>query len=124
MILGKDELTVDELWAWLATPSKVSLHDQVIAALRANQQAAEEAVRSGAAYGRTTGVGANRDVQANDADGDHGMRLVRSHSSGAGEDLGEEVARAMMLVRANQLSRPGSGITPKIVESHVQALND
>ena len=30
----------------------------------------------------------------------------------------------MMLVRANQLSRPGSGITPSIVESHVQALND
>jgi len=124
MILGKHELTVDELWAWLASPTKVSIDNESMASLRANQLAAEKAVNSGAAYGRTTGVGANRDVQANNDDGDHGMRLVRSHAAGAGEDLGEEVARAMMLVRANQLSRPGSGITPEIVESHVRAMND
>ena len=124
MILGKHELLVDDLWAWLSAPTTVSLHDDAVAALRKNQHEAENAVRSGAAYGRTTGVGANRDVKADNDDGDHGMRLVRSHAAGAGDDLGEEVARAMMLVRANQLSRPGSGITPAIVESHVQALND
>ena len=124
MNLGKRELLVDDLWAWLATPTTVSIDGESMAALRVNQRAAEEAVRGGAAYGRTTGVGANRDVPANNEDGDHGMRLVRSHAAGAGEDLGEEVARAMMLVRANQLLRPGSGITPEIVESHVRALND
>lgn len=107
MILGKHELTVDDLWAWLSAPTTVSLHEDAVAALRKNQHEAENAARSGAAYGRTTGVGANRDVQANNDDGDHGMRLVRSHAAGAGDDLGEEVARAMMLVRANQLSRPG-----------------
>lgn len=124
MILGSRELTVDDLWSWLATPAMVSIDERAIDGLRKNQAEAEIASASGAAYGRTTGVGANRDVDADNDDGAHGMRLLRSHTAGAGEDLGEEVARAMMLVRANQLSRPGCGITPEIVDAHVRALND
>ena len=31
MILGKHELTVDELWAWLSAPTTVSLHDDAVA---------------------------------------------------------------------------------------------
>ena len=124
MILGTRELTVDDLWAWLAAPTKVSLEPSAVSALRANQEEATQASVRGAAYGRTTGVGANRDVNADNEDGDHGMRLIRSHAAGAGADLGEEVARAMMLVRANQLSRPGSGITPEILQAHVDALNE
>lgn len=124
MILGTNELTVDQLWAWLAAPAKVSIETEAISALGANQLASTRASASGAAYGRTTGVGANRDVDADNEDGDHGMRLIRSHAAGAGNDLGEDVARAMMLVRANQLARPGSGITPEILAAHVQALNE
>ena len=122
MILGTNELTVDDLWAWLTTTSRVTLDPVAISALRVNQLVATQASASLAAYGRTTGVGANRDVDADNHDGDHGMRLIRSHAAGAGDDLGEEVARAMMLVRANQLARPGSGITPEIVLAHLDAL--
>jgi histidine ammonia-lyase len=124
MILGTNELTVDDLWAWLTTTSRVTLDPVAISALRVNQLVATQASASLAAYGRTTGVGANRDVDADNHDGDHGMRLIRSHAAGAGDDLGEEVARAMMLVRANQLARPGSGITPEIVLAHLDALNE
>jgi histidine ammonia-lyase len=122
MNIGIHALTVDELWRWLASPTSVSLDEAVVSALTDNLASSRSA--KGNAYGRTTGVGANRDVTADDHDGDHGMRLVRSHASGGGEDLGEEVARAMMLVRINQLSRPGSGITPSIVEALATALND
>jgi histidine ammonia-lyase len=122
MNIGLHALTVEALWSWLASPTSVTLDELVVLALATNLDASRTA--KGNAYGRTTGVGANRDVAADDHDGDHGMRLVRSHTAGGGADLGEEVARAMMLVRINQLSRPGSGITPSIVEALVRALND
>lgn len=122
MKIGIDTLTVDALGRWLDDPTPVTLDASVPPALEGNVQ--ESKTAEGNAYGRTTGVGANRDVAADDHDGDHGMRLVRSHAAGGGEDLGENVARAMMLVRINQLARPGSGITPSIVEALVTALND
>jgi histidine ammonia-lyase len=122
MNVGAGVLSVDDLWRWLDAPTPVVLDASVLPALEANLT--ESRMAKGNAYGRTTGVGANRDVAADDHDGDHGMRLVRSHAAGGGDDLGEEVARAMMLVRINQLSRPGSGITPAIVEALVRALND
>ena len=122
MRIGGDTLTAEALWRWLAAPTPVALDASVLPALVANLQ--ESKTAEGNAYGRTTGVGANRDVAADDEDGDHGMRLVRSHAAGGGADLGEDVAGAMMLVRINQLARPGSGITPGIVEALVRALND
>jgi histidine ammonia-lyase len=122
MKIGVDALGVEDVWRWLDAPSAILLDESVLLALEANR--IESTTARGNAYGRTTGVGANRDVAADNQDGDHGMRLVRSHAAGGGEDLGEEVARAMMLVRINQLARPGSGITPSIVEALVQALND
>ena len=122
MRIGGDTFTVDALWRWLTAPTPVVLDASVLPALVANLR--ESKTAEGNAYGRTTGVGANRDVAADDHDGDHGMRLVRSHAAGGGADLGEDVARAMMLVRISQLARPGSGITPGIVEALVRALND
>lgn len=122
MNIGSGALSVDHLWEWLALPLPVTLDESVVPALNANFL--ESTTAKGNAYGRTTGVGANRDIAADDHDGGHGMRLVRSHASGGGKDLGEAVARAMMLVRINQLARPGSGITPSIVEALVKAVNE
>src|ERR1700749_1588749 len=53
-------------------------------------------------YGRTTGVGANRSIQVQD--GGHGLRLLRSHAGGAGPLLAAPLARAMLVVRLNQLA--------------------
>lgn len=94
------------------------------AAVRENAAIAAAAARSGAAYGRTTGVGANRNVEADDADGGHGLRLLRSHATGAGEDLGDEVARAAMEIRGHQLSAAGSGIPPEVVDALHRAYDD
>lgn len=98
--------------------------DEARAAVRANAEVAAAAARAGAAYGRTTGVGANRNVEADDADGGHGLRLLRSHATGAGADLGAEVARAAMEIRGHQLSAPGSGIPPEVVDALYRAYDD
>lgn len=103
---------------------RVSLAPRVVEALRASAEEAATAAAAGAAYGRTTGVGANRDDPADDADGAHGLRLVRSHATGAGPVLSEAVGRATALVRASQLSSAGSGIPVDLVEALVASLND
>jgi histidine ammonia-lyase len=90
--------------------------------------AAAEVVRRVSAqlevYGRTTGVGSNRDVTV--ASGDiagHGLRLLRSHAGGAGELISPELSRAMLTVRVNQIAAGGSGIDPGVLDVLVECIN-
>src|SRR6202012_1823163 len=72
-------------------------------------------------YGRTTGVGANRSMQAQE--GGHGRRLRRSHAGGAGPLLAAPLARAMLVVRLNQLAAGGSGVDPALLTVLAEVLN-
>ena len=90
--------------------------------------AAAEVVRRVSArrevYGRTTGVGSNRDVTV--ASGDiagHGLRLLRSHAGGAGELISPDLGRAMLTVRANQIAAGGSGIDPGLLDVLAECIN-
>jgi len=77
-------------------------------------------------YGRTTGVGANRTVAiAVDPRGraEHGSALLRSHAGGAGPLLDADRARAMLVVRLNQLAAGGSGVSPPLLQALVEALD-
>jgi histidine ammonia-lyase len=72
-------------------------------------------------YGRTTGVGANRSIRVRD--GGHGLRLLRSHAGGAGPLLAAPLARAMLVVRLNQLAAGGSGVDPELLPVLAEVLN-
>jgi histidine ammonia-lyase len=72
-------------------------------------------------YGRTTGVGANREFDVGDTD--HGLRLLRSHAGGAGPKVDQRVARAMLVVRLNQLAAGGSGVDPGLLGVLADAVN-
>ena len=74
-------------------------------------------------YGRTTGVGANREFTA-ERDPDHGLRLLRSHAGGAGPSVDPWIARAMLAVRLNQLAAAGSGVDPALLDVLAHALNE
>jgi histidine ammonia-lyase len=75
-------------------------------------------------YGRTTGVGANRDLTIDEDSGpEHGRRLLRSHAGGAGELLAPGNVRAMMLIRLNQLAAGGSGVHPRVLTALAAALS-
>ena len=86
---------------------------------------ARDAVRTAVAtrpvYGRTTGVGANRSIRVRD--GGHGLRLLRSHAGGAGPLLAAPLARAMLVVRLNQLAAGGSGVDPALLPVLADVLN-
>jgi histidine ammonia-lyase len=75
-------------------------------------------------YGRSTGVGANRDqvVRGEDVTG-HGLRLLRSHAGGGGPLVAAELSRAMLVVRANQLAAGGSGVDPGVLDVLADGIN-
>lgn len=72
--------------------------------VEASWNAAREIASWGRVYGRSTGVGANRnETVPTEAAADHGLRLLRSHAGAIGEELPARQVRAMLAVRANQL---------------------
>ncbi|MEU1723416.1 aromatic amino acid ammonia-lyase [Nonomuraea sp. NPDC005692] len=73
---------------------------------------------TGPVYGRSTGVGANRDVRLDSP----GLDLLRSHACGAGPLVAAERARAMLVVRLNQLMAGGSGIDPAVLPVLAEAV--
>jgi histidine ammonia-lyase len=76
-------------------------------------------------YGRTTGVGANRDLTiGEDAGPEHGRRLLRSHAGGIGEAMPTRQVRAMLLIRLNQLAAGGSGAHPRLLDALAATLSD
>jgi histidine ammonia-lyase len=77
-----------------------------------------------AIYGVNTGFGSLARVRIDPAlSSKLSSNLVRSHAAGVGEPLGEDVVRAMMLLRANALARGASGCQPAIVDTLVAMLN-
>ncbi|WP_094216589.1 aromatic amino acid ammonia-lyase [Streptomyces diastatochromogenes] len=85
--------------------------------------AARQIAATGRVYGRSTGVGANRneDVPTEAAAG-HGLRLLRSHAGAIGEELPARQVRAMLAVRANQLLAGGAGLRPRVITALCEAL--
>jgi histidine ammonia-lyase len=85
--------------------------------------AARQIAATGRVYGRSTGVGANRneDVPTEDAAG-HGLRLLRSHAGAVGEELPARQVRAMLAIRANQLLAGGAGLRPGVITALCEAL--
>jgi histidine ammonia-lyase len=75
-------------------------------------------------YGRTTGVGANRDqtVRGKDAAGS-ALRLLRSHAGGGGPLVAAELSRAMLVVRTNQLAAGGSGVAAAVLDVLADVIN-
>ncbi|GAA2621145.1 aromatic amino acid ammonia-lyase [Streptomyces vastus] len=85
--------------------------------------AARRIAATGRVYGRSTGVGANRNEDVpTEAAADHGLRLLRSHAGAIGAELPARQVRAMLAVRANQLLAGGAGLRPTIVTALCEAL--
>ena len=76
------------------------------------------------AYAITTGVGKLSDVRiAGDQIRELQVNLVRSHAVGVGEPLSVPETRAMMLLRANSLSKGYSGVRAIVIDTLCEMLN-
>ncbi|MGP7998642.1 MAG: aromatic amino acid ammonia-lyase [Streptosporangiaceae bacterium] len=95
-----------------------------VAAARRAWQTARQVAGQRPVYGRTTGVGAKRNVQVAASEAaEHGLHVLRSHAAGAGPLLAPDLARAMLVVRLNQLGAGGSGVDPGLLGVLADAVN-
>ncbi|CAN5657781.1 histidine ammonia-lyase [soil metagenome] len=76
-------------------------------------------------YGMNTGTGSLRSVEIpGELREEYQRRLLRACAFGAGEPVSDEIVRAMLTVRANQLAVGGAGVHPELLDALVETLNE
>ncbi|HEX9894245.1 MAG TPA: histidine ammonia-lyase [Gemmatimonadales bacterium] len=105
--------------------SRIELHAGALDRLAQSRASVEAAIARGdTMYGVNTGFGKLANVRIAAADLDRLQEnLIRSHSAGVGDPLPRDAVRAMMVLRANVLIRPSSGVRPGLVQALADAIN-
>ena len=118
-------LTRAEIEAVARAGADVALAPTAEARVRAGRAALESAMADGEPhYGCNTGFGAFARTRIADDDlSSLQHNLIRSHAAGAGNDLPEDVVRAMLLLLAASQSRGRSGVRPELLNLIVAVLN-
>jgi histidine ammonia-lyase len=125
VVLDGNSLTLEQVAAVASDRVPVSLGVQAKQRVRITRAVVEGIVsRSEVAYGVTTGFGKLSDVAIPpDRLAELQVNLVRSHAAGVGDLLPEREVRAMMLLRANVISKGYSGARPELAELLIGMLN-
>ena len=120
-----ESLTIMDVVQVSRNYEKVSLSRDAAKGMEMSRKAVLEILsRDGLAYGINTGFGDLASVVIPEKELlDLQRNLVRSHSAGIGERLGEEHVRASMLLRANSLAKGHSGVRVLVVETLLEMLN-
>jgi histidine ammonia-lyase len=105
--------------------SRVTVDAAARRKLQDTRRLVDDAIQSGQTiYGINTGFGKLANVRVpRDQIDQLQTNLIRSHASGVGTPLPPAVVRAVMLLRANVLLRPTSGVRPDLVDALVELLN-
>ncbi len=125
-VLDGQSLTIPDVVRVARDPaSSIALQPNAHAALETSRRLVEAAVASGQTiYGINTGFGKLANVRiAPDQLSQLQVNLIRSHAAGVGPPLPASVVRAIMVLRANVLLRPTSGVRPELVEALIAMLN-
>lgn len=104
---------------------KAELADSARRNMETSRKVIEKHLAAGdVVYGVTTGFGKFSNVPIDHADRKKlQLNLLRSHAAGVGEPFGEDVVRAMLLLRAHTLAIGASGIRPVVAEKLLALLN-
>ena len=82
-IVDGSHLTLDDIVAVARRGESVTLGPDVLARVAASQEFADRVAEERPIYGRSTGVGANRDLVVPDPDSQP-LQLLRSHATSSG----------------------------------------
>ncbi|HEY7027419.1 MAG TPA: histidine ammonia-lyase [Gemmatimonadales bacterium] len=124
--LSGQDLSIDDVVQVARSPeTRVLLKDDALARLERSRGLVDQAVAAGETiYGINTGFGKLANVRVPSGQLDQlQINLIRSHAAGVGSPLSVDAVRAAMLLRANVLLRPTSGVRPALVEALVALLN-
>ncbi|HEU5304791.1 MAG TPA: histidine ammonia-lyase [Gemmatimonadales bacterium] len=125
-VLDGQSLTVEDVVRVARNPAiRVALSPHARGTLLESRRMVERAIESGQTiYGINTGFGKLANVRIPPDKLDQlQANLIRSHAAGVGTPLPPPVVRAIILLRANVLLRPTSGVRPELVEALVAMLN-
>lgn len=124
IVITGQNLKIDEVVA-VANGRTVTLDPQAIPAIQRSRDAVERLVAEGQiAYGITTGFGRFKDKLITPEQVQQlQLNLVRSHAVGVGPIIGQQIIRAMLLVRANTLALGHSGVRPEVILMLISMLN-
>ena len=113
-------------WKNPSSGIQVRLSEDAKRAMTISRSYIESRMETGEAiYGVNTGFGAFSSVRISDEEIETLQRnLIRSHSVGVGDYFTKEQARAILVLRANALSRGHSGIRVAVVEKLLEFLNN
>ncbi len=125
VVLDGRSLSLAHVEAVARGGAPVALADAAHARMAATRARIEARVAAGEViYGVNTGFGRLADVHVPaDQLAQLQRNLLRSHACGVGEPFGEDVVRAMLLLRANVLAGGYAGARPVVAERLVELLN-
>jgi histidine ammonia-lyase len=125
-VLDGQSLSIEDVARIAREPAiRITLHPDARRALLESRRVVERAIASGQTiYGINTGFGKLANVRIPPDQLDQlQTNLIRSHAAGIGSPLPPAVVRATMLLRANVLLRPTSGVRPELVDALTAVLN-
>ncbi|MGM9988343.1 MAG: histidine ammonia-lyase [Bacillaceae bacterium] len=125
IILTGETLTIEQMSEIVFNREKICTLDACMERVKQSRKRVEKMVDEGQIiYGITTGFGRFSDVFINREDvSTLQHHLIRSHACGVGEVFSEEVSRAMVVLRANNLLKGYSGVRPIIIKRLVELVN-
>lgn len=123
--LTGESLNLDQVWEVAHKNKKVELSESSKRLIQKSREYILNKLKnSEAVYGVNTGFGALSSVKISDEKlAELQKNLIRSHCCGVGEPFTKEESRAIMLLRANALSRGHSGVRVEVVEKILEFLN-
>jgi len=126
IIIGKELTVEDVLLVANDTSVKVEIDPDALVKIKKNRSIVDNILKLGhPVYGINTGFGSLSDVKINnDKLKDLQVNLIRSHSAGVGEFLEPRFVRAMMLLRAHNLSYGYSGVREDVIKTILFFLNN
>ncbi len=125
VVLDGRSLTLEQIGAVARRGAAVALAAEARERVAARRAGIEARIAGGEViYGVNTGFGRLADVHIPADQLEQLQRnLLRSHACGVGEPFGEEVVRAMLLLRANVLAGGYAGARPEVIDGLIALLN-
>ena len=107
IVIGPDDLTLDDIRRTLAGPVTIAIAPSAAAAIAASHALVDALLATGEPiYGVNTGFGKLAKARIADADLKRlQINLVRSHAAGTGQPLAPEIVRLILLLKIKSLSR-------------------
>lgn len=126
IIIDGRDLTIEDVVNVSRNGYKVELSDDVINKVKLSRKLVDKFVdEQKVVYGITTGFGKFSDVVISKEETHTLQRnLIISHACGVGEPLEEDIVRAIMLLRINNLSQGYSGVRVETLNTLLGMLNN